>query len=69
MAKKTTKIKPKATALLEISAMAEQHGVSSWELAGIMAATGWAEGKQVSETEFSAAVETFRNRPQGGGRI
>lgn len=53
----------------DITVLAENDNIPAWELAGIMKAAGWAEGKRISGDEFTAAVKKFRNRPQGGGRI
>ena len=44
-------------------------GLPAWELAALRHATGWADGKQVSEAEYAAALDKLRNRPQGGGRL
>ncbi|MDY0349050.1 MAG: hypothetical protein RBR13_09520 [Tenuifilaceae bacterium] len=43
--------------------------VPVWEVAGMMMAAGWAEGKQVSEAQFVKALAAFRKRGQGGGNI
>ncbi|MDY0348765.1 MAG: hypothetical protein RBR13_08040 [Tenuifilaceae bacterium] len=43
--------------------------VPAWEVAGMMMAAGWAEGRQVSEAQFTKALNAFRKRPQGGGNI
>lgn len=53
--------------LVEDLAMARK--LPSWELAGLRHATGWRAGKQVSEDEFESALELFRSRPVGGGKI
>lgn len=55
--------------LLPIEEWAKRHKLPAWEAASLMAAAGWAKGKQVSEKQFSEALMKFRNRPQGGGRI
>lgn len=41
----------------------------AWELAALRQAAGWPDGKQVSEAEFTAALDQLRSRPQGGGRL
>lgn len=53
--------------LLPVETLAKD--LPSWETAGLMAAANWAPGKQVAEKQFQDALNTFRNRPQGGGRI
>lgn len=64
---KTTPAKGKAPELYPVE---EVTGVlPGWEAAALMAAAGWAPGKQVSKQEFGSAMARFRNRPQGGGRI
>ncbi|MGE4319626.1 MAG: hypothetical protein AB7E96_12080 [Deferribacterales bacterium] len=40
----------------------------SWKMAGVCAMKGWKAGKQVSETEWSAAVKQFDERQMGGGK-
>ncbi|MDR1397170.1 MAG: hypothetical protein LBJ14_05510 [Desulfarculales bacterium] len=55
--------------LQEIEALAKALGVVSWELAGLRTAKGWAPGKQVSQAEFKTALEAYRKRPSGGGRL
>ncbi|MCP3942215.1 MAG: hypothetical protein GY710_12115 [Desulfobacteraceae bacterium] len=55
--------------LIPIEELAKANGLASWEAAAIFAATGWAPGKQVSETQFSSVLTQFKHRPQGGGRI
>ena len=52
-----------------VEELAAAKNIESWELAGLMRAAGWAQGKQVSEDEFDLALGGFRKRPQGGGRI
>ncbi len=66
--------KPKPTTaesepLQPVEDLAKEHGIKSWELAGPMRAAGWAAGKQVTKTRFQQALNAFRHRPQGGGRI
>ena len=56
-------------ALSPVEALAGGRKIPAWELAGLRRAMRWAEGKQVTEAEFDAALERFRNRPQGGGSI
>lgn len=64
---------PRARAVPEelqpVTELAAAAGVRPWELAGLMRAAGWAEGKQCSPSVFSLGLNAFRNRPQGGGRI
>ena len=62
-----SKDKPQAPELYPVEVLAGD--LSAWELAALRQAAGWAEGKQVSEAEFTAALDQLRNRPQGGGRL
>lgn len=55
--------------LKDVSGLAEDMGLKSWERAGLLSAAGWAEGKQVTRSAFEKALEGFRTRRQGGGRI
>jgi hypothetical protein len=67
MAKKST-----ATAVEEmkpVETLAEEMNLASWETAGLMQAAGWSQGKAVTKATFVKALDNFRNRPQGGGRI
>lgn len=66
---KTTVQKPVKEPLHPVETLADDHGLPSWETAALVTATGWAQGKQVTEAEFESALTKFRNRPQGGGRI
>ena len=59
----------KDAALFPVEQLADERELPVWELAALRHATGWADGKQVSATEFDQALTRFRNRPQGGGRI
>ena len=55
--------------LLPVEQVAKGAGIQPWETAGLMQAAGWMPGKQVTEEEFGAKLKSFRQRPQGGGRI
>ena len=55
--------------LFPVEQLAEAKGLPDWELAALRQATGWADGKQVSDAGFDQALTRFRSRPQGGGRI
>ena len=54
--------------LLPLDRLAVEHMVPAHALAGMCRHFGWAEGKQLSATEFSAAVAAYRVRPMGSGR-
>lgn len=60
---------PMGGPLRPVSELAAAAGLPAWELAGLARAAGWAPGKQVTEADFAAALERFRARPQGGGKI
>lgn len=65
-AKKKSPPKPE---LHDVAELGRNKGMKPHEIAGLTVAKGWAPGRQVSEEEFDAALEAFRNRRQGGGRI
>lgn len=63
-------VRPEASKGLQpVAALAAAAGVKEWELAGLMRAAGWAEGKECSPEVFARALAAFRTRPQGSGRI
>jgi hypothetical protein len=55
--------------LKPVEDLADNAGMKNWETAGLVRATGWREGKRVTQSEFDGALSAFRARPQGGGRI
>ena len=55
--------------LRPVEEAAAAAGVPGWECAALMHAAGWAPGKQVDQDRFDAALERFRSRPTGGGRL
>jgi hypothetical protein len=62
--------RPEASKGLQpVAELATAAGVKEWELAGLMRAAGWAEGKECTPEVFARALAAFRARPQGGGRI
>lgn len=62
MAKKDTEpVRP-------VERLAEEARLRSWETAGVMRLSGWAPGKEVTQSEFEEALARFRSRPMGGGR-
>lgn len=62
--------KPAASNELKpVEHLAKEKNIKTWELAGLMRAAGWAPGKQVAEGEFDLALNKFRRRPQGGGKL
>lgn len=52
-----------------VETLAEEANVPAWELAALRQATGWAEGRQVTQDEFDSALGQLRNRPVGGGAL
>lgn len=73
MANKTTTTTPDATpapsqdpSLVEVNILRQTHKVDRATFAGVCAAQGWATGKAVTESEFLAAVEKFKQSPMGG---
>ncbi|XPV77686.1 MAG: hypothetical protein ACNI27_07145 [Desulfovibrio sp.] len=63
MADKTKNPEPEAE-LFPVEELAEE--LPRWEIAGLMRAAKWAEGKLVSKAEFESQLLKFRNRAQGG---
>lgn len=55
-------------ALLTLDELAQQHRVPGWQFGALLRFMGWAEDKQVTETEFVAALGLLSGRPLGGGR-
>lgn len=61
--------KSTAKKLLPVETLAADLKIPAWELAGMMRAAGWAEGKQVAADEFADTLQRFRIRQVGGGKI
>ncbi|OQY20079.1 MAG: hypothetical protein B6I36_02220 [Desulfobacteraceae bacterium 4572_35.1] len=61
--------KASAKDLQPVESLAVDLSIPPWELAGMMRAAGWAEGKQVTADEFADALQRFRSRRVGGGKI
>lgn len=55
--------------IIDIEALAEENGLADWERAAFFHAAEWAGGKQVSREDFMAALDKFKARRMGGGRI
>lgn len=55
--------------LLPLPILAAAANIPDWELAALMQASGWADGKELTAAEFGAALAKLRKRPQGGGKI
>lgn len=68
-AKHSASVQRPAAPIVPVDDLAQRLRLADWELAGLMRAAGWATGKQVSEDEFLATLQRFRQRPQGSGRI
>jgi hypothetical protein len=50
-------------------ALAAEAGLAVWEKAALARSAGWAPGKSLTPAEFDAALNAFRSRRQGGGKI
>lgn len=57
------------SALVDINKLANAYGLPGWEKAGLFKASGWAQGKKVADSEFKQALDKFRKRKLGGGKI
>ncbi len=56
-------------ALEPVEKLARAAKVPDWECAAMMHAAGWSPGKVVNQSRFDAALDGFRKRPMGGGRL
>lgn len=54
--------------LLTLDELAQRHRVPGWQFGALLRFMGWAADKQVTETEFVAALGLLSGRPLGGGR-
>ncbi len=52
-----------------LAELANRHRVPAWQQAALVRLMGWAEGKQVTEEEYTAALESLKIRRVGGGRM
>jgi hypothetical protein len=62
-------VAPKSTAqekLQPVAELAAERGMPAPHLAGMCRAKGWADGKQVTATEFETAMTAYMRRPMGG---
>ncbi|MCM0757349.1 hypothetical protein M7775_02045 [Sporomusa sphaeroides DSM 2875] len=57
---------PSAPPLQPIEKLIQEHGIRPWVAAGLMAEKKWAAGKQLTEAEFTSAVETYLKTPMAG---
>lgn len=62
------KSKAQQERLQPLDELAGERGMPASMLAGMCRANGWAEGKQVTATEFEAAMTAYAGRPMGSGR-
>lgn len=60
---------PEAEAKLEsLSVLAARHRVPSWEQAALCRFMGWADGKMLTDDEYTSALSKLAARHLGGGR-
>jgi len=64
-----SKNKTEAPPMFPVEELAKDAGIPAWELAALRVGMNWAQGKQVSRTEFDHALNRLRTRPQGGGAL
>jgi hypothetical protein len=65
-------IAPKSKAqekLQPVDELAAERGMPATSLAGMCRVNGWAQGKQLTATEFETAMTAYIKRPMGSGRI
>ena len=49
-----------------VEALAKRLATVSWVFAGVCEANGWGAGKEMTETEYSAAVAAWLKMPMAG---
>lgn len=64
---KTTSTAPEPQ-IFTIESLKEKFNIQDSIFAAVKISKGWAEGKQVSEKEFNAAVDTWLNAPINKGK-
>lgn len=67
----TSMVAPKSKAQEKpqpLTELAAERGMPNTALAGMCRANGWFEGKQLTGTEFEAAMTAYVRRPMGGCR-
>lgn len=57
-----------APSLESLAVLADRHRVPTWQQAALARMMGWADGKKVSEADYTGALAVLRNRRIGGGR-
>ena len=68
----TSMVAPKSRAqekLQPVAELAGERGMPATSLAGMCRANGWADGKQVTASEFETAMTAYTRRPMGSGRV
>lgn len=58
-----------AEELESLSALASRYRVPSWQQAALCRFMGWAEGKMLTDAEYSAALDKLSARGLCGGRV
>ena len=69
--KPASMVAPKSKAqetLQPLSELAAERGMPATSLAGMCRANGWVDGKQLSGSEFEAAMTAYMKKPMGSGR-
>ncbi len=66
--KPASMVAPKPDGLQPVEELAAERGMPRPALAGMCRANGWAEGKQLTATEFETAMTAYVRRPMGSGR-
>lgn len=61
--------KTAAPAQESLAELANRYRVPAWQQAALLRLMAWAEGKQVTEADYAAALESLKNRRVGGGRV
>lgn len=60
---------PATPALETLAELANRYRVPAWQQAALVRFMGWAEGRQVTATDYAAALDNLKNRRVGGGRM
>ena len=53
----------------DIAVLAVRHRVAAWEQAALMRMMAWADGKEVTDAAYRAALAKLHGRRLGGGRM
>jgi hypothetical protein len=70
-ASQAVKAKPapkQAEPLAPVEQYAAEANLKTWQIAALRRYAKWADGKQITRSQFDAAVSGFKSRVMGGGK-